>query len=126
MDQGEFSYKKVNVRDQQTYTESFLNWMERLIRVRKEIPEIGEGDWMPLPTDQPGKVFAHRGKANSHSTVAVFNARPNWRHSATAGCVWKRKSSRPSPGPKRVESRRANGAWLSKFGEDKIASDFLT
>lgn len=75
VDQGEFSYKKVNVRDQQTYTESFLNWMERLIRVRKEIPEIGEGDWMPLPTDQPGKVFAHRGKANSHSTVAVFNAR---------------------------------------------------
>jgi maltose alpha-D-glucosyltransferase / alpha-amylase len=71
--EGNFSYKKVNVRDQQTDTESFLNWMERLIRVRKELPEIGEGGWLPLTTDQPGKVFAHRCKSSSHSTIAVFN-----------------------------------------------------
>lgn len=70
---GDFGFKKVNVRDQQSDPGSFLNWMERLIRVRKELPEIGEGDWIPLSTDQPGNVFAHRCQSDSHSTVAVFN-----------------------------------------------------
>jgi glycosidase len=38
-----FSPSMVNVRDQRTDPDSLLNWFERLIRLRKELPEIGWG-----------------------------------------------------------------------------------
>ncbi len=39
----------VNVADQQRDPDSMLNWMERLVRVRRETPEIALGDWSVLP-----------------------------------------------------------------------------
>jgi maltose alpha-D-glucosyltransferase/alpha-amylase len=40
---GAYGPKAVNVRDQRTDPESLLNWFERLIRLRKELPEVGWG-----------------------------------------------------------------------------------
>ena len=40
---GMFSYSKVNVLDAQSNTNSLLNWIERLIAIRKQCPEIGTG-----------------------------------------------------------------------------------
>ena len=48
--EGPFGYQQVNVADQQRDPGSLLNWMERLIRTRKECPEIGWGGCEVLET----------------------------------------------------------------------------
>ncbi|MDP9038759.1 MAG: alpha-amylase family protein [Acidobacteriota bacterium] len=47
---GPYGFPHVNVADQRRKSHSFLNWMERLIRLRKEVPEIGWGDFTFVPT----------------------------------------------------------------------------
>ena len=42
--EGPFGYEQVNVADQRREPSSLLNWTERLIRMRKECPEIGWGE----------------------------------------------------------------------------------
>jgi len=46
---GPFGYERLNVQRQREDPGSFLNWMERLIRTRREWPEIGWGAWRILP-----------------------------------------------------------------------------
>lgn len=58
VDEGEFSYEKVNVLSAQRNRHSFLNWLESLISTRKQCPEIGMGKLEVLDCEQPG-VFAH-------------------------------------------------------------------
>ncbi|GLK73889.1 alpha-glucosidase C-terminal domain-containing protein [Ancylobacter dichloromethanicus] len=41
--EGAYAYGEVNVADQRRDPDSFLNWMERMIRMRQETPEIGWG-----------------------------------------------------------------------------------
>jgi maltose alpha-D-glucosyltransferase/alpha-amylase len=43
IDEGVFGYPKVNVNAQRRDPSSFMNWIARLIRVRKECPEIAWG-----------------------------------------------------------------------------------
>lgn len=45
IDNGDYDYKKINIRDQQLDPNSFLNWMCYLIRMRREYPVFGNGDW---------------------------------------------------------------------------------
>jgi maltose alpha-D-glucosyltransferase / alpha-amylase len=47
---GPFAYEKVNVEAQQRDAGSLLRWMTGMIRVRKQCPEIGWGDWRVVPT----------------------------------------------------------------------------
>ena len=42
---GPFAYGRVNVRDQRADPASLLNWMQRMIRLRRDCPEIGWGEW---------------------------------------------------------------------------------
>ncbi|WP_187261175.1 alpha-amylase family protein [Pontibacter beigongshangensis] len=42
--QSDYSYKRLNVIQQQCQPGSLLNWMERLIRLRRQCPEIGNGE----------------------------------------------------------------------------------
>src|SRR6201992_2542779 len=42
---GPYGFQHVNVADQRRDPNSLLNWMERIIRMRKEVPEIGWGDF---------------------------------------------------------------------------------
>jgi maltose alpha-D-glucosyltransferase/alpha-amylase len=53
IDDDEHGYRKVNVADQRRDPNSLLNWVERRIRARKELPEIGWGDCTVLETDAP-------------------------------------------------------------------------
>jgi maltose alpha-D-glucosyltransferase/alpha-amylase len=46
---GPFGYERLNMGRQRKDPASFLNWMERLIRTRREWPEIGWGKWRILP-----------------------------------------------------------------------------
>jgi maltose alpha-D-glucosyltransferase/alpha-amylase len=67
-----YGYKRVNVADQRRDPDSFLNWMERMIRMRKECPEIGWGDWKILPTGTD-QVLAMRYDWDDRTSVFVHN-----------------------------------------------------
>jgi maltose alpha-D-glucosyltransferase/alpha-amylase len=43
-----YGYTQVNVADQRRDEHSMLNWMERIIRMRRECPEISWGSWKAL------------------------------------------------------------------------------
>jgi glycosidase len=67
----------INVTRQRRDRESLLNWMERLIRRRRECPEIGWGRLTVIDVSEP-KVLAHRCDWSDNSIVAVhsFAAEP--------------------------------------------------
>src|SRR5207302_8111870 len=50
---GPYSFQNVNVAAQRRDPNSLLNWMERIIRMRKEVPEIGWGDFSFLSSGTP-------------------------------------------------------------------------
>jgi trehalose synthase len=56
---GPFGYRLVNVASQRHDPDSLLNWIERMIRLRKECHEIGWGAPTRLRTGE-GCVFVHR------------------------------------------------------------------
>jgi trehalose synthase len=70
--EGAFGPEHVNVADQRRDAESLLNWMERLIRLRKESPELGFGTWRLLDAGDPA-VLAHRCDWDGEGVVAVHN-----------------------------------------------------
>ncbi len=70
--EGEYGYQRVNVADQQRDRNSLINWMEHIIRIRKQCPEFGCGKWQILETDQPC-VFAHCCKWEGKSAIALHN-----------------------------------------------------
>jgi len=70
--EGPFGYKEVNVEKQRRDPGSWLNWMVRMIRLRKESPEIGWGAWELLETQAPG-VLAVRYDWRGNSLVVIHN-----------------------------------------------------
>ncbi|HLS27050.1 MAG TPA: alpha-amylase family glycosyl hydrolase [Opitutales bacterium] len=56
---GPFSYKKVNVPNQQRDENSLLSWMIRAIRIRKECPEFGRGELEILSATPADALFCH-------------------------------------------------------------------
>lgn len=67
-----FAPAAVNVRDQRTDPESLLNWFERLIRLRKESPEIGWGTCTVVSTAAT-TVLALRHDWQDRSLITVHN-----------------------------------------------------
>jgi maltose alpha-D-glucosyltransferase/alpha-amylase len=72
---GPFGPEHVNVADQRRDPNSLLNWMERAIRARKELPELGWGTSRVLETDQPA-VLAHRCDWLGRGVLALHNLGP--------------------------------------------------
>ncbi|HYU24991.1 MAG TPA: alpha-amylase family protein [Thermoanaerobaculia bacterium] len=72
IDDEVFGYRRVNAADQRRDPDSFLNWIERIVRMRKEVPEIGWGDWQVLGTGSP-HVLAIRYEWRGNAVVAVHN-----------------------------------------------------
>ena len=70
--EGEFSYKQVNVDDQQRDADSLLNWMRRAISMRKESPEFGWGKFEVLETNDH-RVLAHRCFTDNGTAIAIHN-----------------------------------------------------
>jgi maltose alpha-D-glucosyltransferase/alpha-amylase len=62
-----------NVAEQRRDERSLLNWMERLIRRRKECPELGWGRWSLVPTPEHPSVIAHRADWDGSAVVAVHS-----------------------------------------------------
>jgi maltose alpha-D-glucosyltransferase/alpha-amylase len=69
---GPYGYRRCNVSAQRRDPESLLNWTERLVRTRRETPEIGWGVFSRLTTAAPS-VLAHRLDWQSSTLVAVHN-----------------------------------------------------
>jgi maltose alpha-D-glucosyltransferase / alpha-amylase len=72
---GPFGSDKVNVATERRDPESLLNWMERAIRTRKELPELGWGAWRVLDTDHPA-VLAHRCDWQGRGVLVLHNLGP--------------------------------------------------
>jgi trehalose synthase len=70
--EGRFGPLAVNVATQRRDPDSLLSWMERLIRRRRETPELGWGSWTVLKTSV-SSVLAHRCDWEGRSVVAVHN-----------------------------------------------------
>jgi maltose alpha-D-glucosyltransferase/alpha-amylase len=69
---GAFGFEHVNVAAQRRDPDSLMNWMERMIRIRKETPEIGWGEFSVLQTGTP-EVLAMRYDWRNNSVVVVHN-----------------------------------------------------
>jgi maltose alpha-D-glucosyltransferase / alpha-amylase len=72
---GAYGFHHVNVAAQRRDPNSLLNWMERIIRMRKEVPEIGWGDFSFLPTDNE-KVLVMRYDWRNNAVICVHNLSP--------------------------------------------------
>jgi len=72
IDDEKFGYARVNVSDQRRDPQSLLNWTERMLRMRKECPEIAWGDFVVLRTNVP-EVLAIRYDWRRTSLVTLHN-----------------------------------------------------
>lgn len=70
--EGNYRYQRVNVAAEQRNPTSLLNWMERIIRIRKQCPELGEGTLSFIDVDDPG-VLAHCCEWQTKAVLAVHN-----------------------------------------------------
>ena len=70
--EGAYSFQHVNVAAQRRDPNSLLNWMERMIRMRKEVPEIGWGDFSFVATRTP-QVLAMRYDWRNNSVLCMHN-----------------------------------------------------
>lgn len=67
-----FSKRERRNTNQRRDPDSFLNWMKRMIRMRREIPEIGWGDFEVLRTSR-NDVLALRYDWRNNSVVFIHN-----------------------------------------------------
>ncbi|MFO1075926.1 MAG: alpha-amylase family protein [Geminicoccaceae bacterium] len=69
---GPYGYPQVNVAQQRRDPDSLLNWTERIIRMRKEVPEIGFGDFTLLETGRP-QVLGLRYDWRNNAVLCLHN-----------------------------------------------------
>jgi maltose alpha-D-glucosyltransferase / alpha-amylase len=69
---GPYGYQHVNVAEQRRDPNSLLNWTERIIRMRKEVPEVGWGDFEVLSIRDPA-ILAIRYDWRNNSVLFVHN-----------------------------------------------------
>ena len=121
IDKGPYGFEHVNVAKQRRDPNSMLNWTERIIRMRKEVPEIGWGDFKVIATRDPA-VLIMRYDWRNNSVLFVHNLDEKPREIAFAvglpgeagrasdqsarGRPQPRRRARPAP-------HRARALWLS-------------
>jgi maltose alpha-D-glucosyltransferase/alpha-amylase len=72
---GPYGFEHVNVAQQRRDPNSMLNWTERIIRMRKEVPEIGWGSFTVVPSGTP-EVLALRFDWRDNAVLVVHNLDP--------------------------------------------------
>ena len=70
--EGPYGFQHVNVAAQKRDPKSLMDWTERMIRMRKEVPEIGWGDFAILDTGT-SEVLAMRYDWRNNSVLVVHN-----------------------------------------------------
>jgi maltose alpha-D-glucosyltransferase/alpha-amylase len=77
IDDPVYGYAKVNVAEQRRDAHSLLNWTERMIRMRKECPEISWGTFRVLRTNVPAVLaLLYDWRETSLLTLHNFSDRP--------------------------------------------------
>ena len=123
-----FAPEAVNARDQRRDPHSLLNWFERLIRLRKDLPEIGWGRCTVLDTGSRA-VLALRHDWRERTVITLHNL---GRRTAIAtidvddaeGAVLdellarrrRRHGDPPRPGPRAARGRTSSGGCASTIG----------
>ena len=74
---GPYGYEHINAAIQRRHPESLLNWTERLIRMRKEVPEVGWGDFAVIPSREPAVlILRYDWRNNWVLFVHNFDSKP--------------------------------------------------
>jgi maltose alpha-D-glucosyltransferase/alpha-amylase len=74
---GPYGYEHINAAIQRRHPESLLNWTERIIRMRKEVPEVGWGDFVIIASgDRSVLIMRYDWRNNSVLFVHNLDARP--------------------------------------------------
>jgi maltose alpha-D-glucosyltransferase/alpha-amylase len=74
---GPYGYEHINAATQRRHPESLLNWTERIIRMRKEVPEVGWGDFAVIPSgDRSVLIMRYDWRNNWVLFVHNLDARP--------------------------------------------------
>ena len=74
---GPYGFEHVNAARQRRHPESLLNWTERIIRMRKEVPEIGWGNFQIVSSrDSAVLIIRYDWRNNSVLFVHNFNSKP--------------------------------------------------
>ncbi len=111
---GEYSYRNVNVAEQQRDPKSFLNWMGRAIRTRSQCPEFGKRRWDVIRARDPS-VLALRYVSGEGAIMAIHNLAPKRRRIGlaraargygTPRAVWQPPLRRRASGHARARSLR--------------------
>jgi len=69
---GPCGFEHINAAIQRRYPDSLLNWTERIIRMRKEVPEVGWGDFAVIPMRNPA-ILVMRCAWRNNSVIFVHN-----------------------------------------------------
>jgi maltose alpha-D-glucosyltransferase/alpha-amylase len=69
---GPYGFEHINAAIQRRHPASMLNWTERIIRMRKEVPEVGWGDFTVIETKEPA-VLVMRYDWRNNSVLFVHN-----------------------------------------------------
>jgi maltose alpha-D-glucosyltransferase / alpha-amylase len=72
IDDGPYGFQHINAAEQRRDPNSFLNWTERIIRMRKEVPEIGWGQFEILKSGD-NAVLAVRYDWRNNSVLFLHN-----------------------------------------------------
>jgi maltose alpha-D-glucosyltransferase/alpha-amylase len=73
-----WSYERINVASQRRDPHSLLNWMERIVCMRKECPEFGWGTWKILNTRNSSVLgMRYDWRNNSIVTLHNFGSKPH-------------------------------------------------
>jgi maltose alpha-D-glucosyltransferase / alpha-amylase len=70
--EGPYGYQHVNTAEQRRDPKSLLNWTERIVRMRKEIPEVGWGEFEILSVRSPA-ILAIRYDWRNNAVVFLHN-----------------------------------------------------
>jgi maltose alpha-D-glucosyltransferase/alpha-amylase len=112
---GPFGFRSVNVADQQRDPGSLLNWVERAIVARAEVPGFGSGKWEPVDAGVPS-VLALRFHHHDQRTITVHNLSDEQRRVAVEGTAgsWDVLADRPyeTPDADEVEIDGYGYRWL--------------
>ncbi len=77
IDKGPYGYEHVNAAKQRRDPNSMLNWTERIIRMRKEVPEVGWGDFKVIAARDPAVlVISYDWRNNSVLFVHNLDEKP--------------------------------------------------
>jgi maltose alpha-D-glucosyltransferase / alpha-amylase len=128
VDEGPFGYRHVNVEDQKRDPDSLLRWTGRMIRLRKETPEIGWGSWRTLDSGSPHVLaLAYEWRGNTVLTVHNFADSPRevrlrWRGDADSRLLdLIGYEHAPRRGGRYVVTLQAHGyRWFRPAGRDPL------